>query len=303
MTTTPRHVVAGCSVSLSRRTHGRRLMIAPDHETRENFQYELALTALRTNTAPYFATLLGSHYHIDGYDTDGNYPTFMQGLNSGFAKAMNKKLDRHDSFWSGDGYQPCFPQDADDVLRRIEYNMANPLTADLVSRLDDYPYYQTHPDDIGRDIVVHRPKTWRSQDDSVAPPTIVLRFEKPPEFAHLSYEEYRQLLRETRSRLEKEAGERRRREGKSVVGAKRLIRDFDPERQPKSPRKKGRIRPEIAAKDKAKRMAALQRLEQFREDYAKAIQRFNEGEYDVTFPYGTWGMRKHNVFIAEAPKC
>ena len=302
MTTKPRHVVPGRSVSLSRRTHGRRVMIAPDHETRENFLYEMALTASRTQTKPYFATLLGTHYHFDGFDSDGNYPSFMQGLNSGFAKAMNKKLDRHDSFWSGDGYQPCFPQDANDVLRRIEYNMSNPLAADLVSRLDDYPYYQTHPDDIGRDIVCRRPETWRSDDGRVAPPTLVLRFEKPPELDHLTMEEYRQLLREMRARVEAEHRERRKREGKSVVGAKRLIRDFDPEKQPKSPRKKSRIRPEVAARDKAKRIAALQLLKQFREDYSKAIQRFNEGEYDVTFPQGTWGMRKHNVFIAEAPK-
>ena len=278
-------------------------MIAPDHETRENFQYELALAAQRTNTTLFFATLMGNHHHVDGHDNDGSYPELMQGVNSSFAKAMNKKLDRHDSFWSGDGYQPCFPQDGDDVLLRIAYNMHNPLAADLVSRLDDFPYYQTHPDDIGRDIVCHRPDTFRDPRNPDAPETVILRFEKPPQFAHLTMEEYRALLWEIRERGEREHRERRKREGKSVVGAKRLIRDFDPEAQPKSRPKRSRIRPEVAAKDKAKRMAALHALQQFRENYAKAIQRFNEGEYEVTFPYGTWGMRKHNVFIAEAPKC
>ena len=52
----------------------------------------------------------------------------------------------------------------------------------------------------------------------------------------------------------------------------------------------------------ATRVAAIQRLKEFREAYAEAIQRFNEGEYDVEFPYGTWGMRRHGVCIADAPR-
>ena len=115
----------------------------------------------------------------------------MRDLNSWFAKAMNCKLRRSDKFWSGRRHQPLFPQDAEDVAARLQYLMENPLKANLVSRLKDYPLFITRPEDIGRDIVIKRPDCKYFKNHNRWPATTILRFEKPPEYAHLTLEEYR----------------------------------------------------------------------------------------------------------------
>ena len=52
-----------------------------------------------------------------------------------------------------------------------------------------------------------------------------------------------------------------------------------------------RLNPRIACKDKWRRIALLEELSRFLEDYRDAWQRFCDGERDVLFPDGTYEMR------------
>ena len=302
MTTKNRYVVPDTNVELCRRTIGRQLLIGPQCIVRQTFLYCLAEAARKHKVPLYYVVLMANHYHILAKDMLGLYPAFMRDLNSWFAKAMNSLLGRSDKFWSGKPHQPLFPQEDADFEARLRYLMENPLKANLVAFLKDYPLYITRPEDVGRDIVIARPAVKYLETKS-RPKTTVLRFEQPPEYAHLTLEEYRSHLREMVTELEREHRERREREGVSVVGEKRLREGRYVGSYPASREKWFRLRPEVAAKRTEARIAALERLKEFREAYSDAIRRFNEGEYDVEFPYGTWGMRRHGVCIAEAPRC
>ena len=145
MTTKNRYVVPDQTVELSRRTIGRQLLIGPQAIVRQIFGYLLAEAARKHKLPLHYVVLMANHYHILATDIAAAYPDFMRDLNSWFAQAMNCLLSRNDKFWTGKEYQPLFPQEDVDIEARLEYLIANPLAANLVAFLRDYPLFQTRP--------------------------------------------------------------------------------------------------------------------------------------------------------------
>ena len=300
MATPPREVVPGRNIELSRRTHGRMLALLPTALIRQTILYLLALCAERHGVTLYAMVVMFNHYHLLANDADGAFPAFMMDFNSMLARALNAILGRDDSLWSADGYQPLFPQSAASVLDRLRYIYGNPLEANLVSRLADYPHLLIRPEDIGRDMVVRRPDH-PFFNNGGQPAEVRVRFDQPPEFGEMELGAYQSMLEGIIAEEESAHRERREREGLSVLGRKRLLGHRDWRRTPQSREKWFRMRPQIAERAKALRVAAIQSMKDFRERYKKALKRYNEGEHYVEFPFGTWGMRKHNVCIAEKP--
>ena len=60
------------------------------------------------------------------------------------------------------------------------------------------------------------------------------------------------------------------------------------------------MNPFVACKDKARRIAALRELKQFRRAYQEALDRYLAGNRDEVFPYGTNKLRGY-VHVAGPP--
>ncbi len=297
--TPPRQILPDQNFEVCTRTMSRMLALSPTREVRQLFLYVLGVAAQRYSVSLFLVCALANHYHLAGRDNEGRLPDFMTYLNSTLARALNRLHRRDDKFWSGDGYHLLRPQTANDLLARAEYILANPASADLVARLDDYPGLASHPDDVGRDIEVRRPDVFFRKDGNM-PETVTVRFEIPPELAHLGRDGYVALLKERLEERERELRAERKAEGRSVMGAKRL-RQVRPDERAKSWEKWFRMRPTIAAKSREVRVAAIRAIQEFTEAYREAWRRFSEGEYDVVFPAGTWWVCRYASAIAAPP--
>lgn len=76
----------------------------------------------------------------------------------------------------------------------------------------------------------------------------------------------------------------------SFLGVEAIRRQRQEDRPRTVERRRG-LSPRIAAKNRARRVAALGRLKAFYEAYRAALSRWREGARDVVFPAGTYAMR------------
>lgn len=289
--TPPRQVLPDTSLEITQRTLGRAFRFLPRREIRQLVLYVLGVAAMRYDVSLYGFALLVTHYHLTMRDRLGNYPDFVRYLNSLLARSMNALQGESDKLWSGSGYVAVRPQSGEDLVRKIVYGMANPAAAGLVNRLEDFPGLVISPDDIGREIEVERPRFF-FRDKGSMPDKVVLRFEIPPEFEHLGLEGYRRLLWEQLREKEHEHRVERRASGRSVVGRKRLMQAALGQRST-SWEQWFTLRPEVAARLQADRVAAIRALKSFRTSYREAWRRWREGDREVEFPVGSWWLPKY----------
>ena len=297
--TLPRKIVPGEAFEVSRRTMYRMFMLVPTLAVRELILYVLGVAAKRYSVSLYAAVVLLNHFHLLGRDNLGVLPDFMRDFDSLVARALNTYLGKEEAVWSSDGYTPLRPVSPDALERRIRYVLANPLEANLVARLVDYPHVILQPGDVGRDIVIKRPRFFFSANTDL-PSEVVVRFEQPPEYAHMTEAEYRAHLRGMIETLEREHRERRESSGVSVMGARRLQKVRWHER-PASEEEWFRLRPQVAARDRALRIEAIQRLVGFRAAYREAYLAYRAGAHDTVFPAGTWWMHRQLGVAVDLP--
>lgn len=284
--TAPRCIVAGENFETCSRTLDRTFRFSPTPEVRQLFLYVLGLAAERFNMTLYGLVVMMNHYHLEGYDNDGRLPKFKQYANSLIARALNRLQGTRDSVWSGRPYGHLRPGDRDDLMRRLTYILANPAAADLVQKAEHFPGLIILPSDIGRTLVVERPKFFFRE---CMPETVELRFEVPSEFQELGVEAY---VKELWSKLRAEEDahrQRRKREGKGVLG-KRRCRRVALHGRPSERENAFSLRPHIAAASCETRRQALRELRAFRDAYRRAYAAWRSGKRETAFPPGTYWM-------------
>ncbi len=191
------------------------------------------------------------------------------------------------------------PEADSDVLAKMVYVLANPVAAGLVRRGRDWPGLWSDPRLIGGEgIVFERPKGF-FREKGPLPKTARLRFHPPPGF-----EDDPQLIAELLRRLEEEedrAAAELGKSGRSFMGVARVLAQKW-YAHPRSSEPRGGLKPEVACRNKWKRMEALLRLKSFRTEYREALAKWKKGKRDVLFPPGTWLMRvQYGVTCAALP--
>lgn len=284
--TPPRQITADTTFDITLRTHGRSFRLLPTREINNLFLYLLGLAAARHRITLYGVVVMATHVHLQGKDCDGRLPDFTCYFHSLLARALNALQGLDDKVWSGDGYNLVRPQAPHDLLSRLVYAAANPAAAGLVQRATDYPGVVTCPRDIGKTFTATRPGFFFRES---MPATSSLRFEVPDDFAHLGRDGFVELFEEQLRERERQHREERRVAGRTVLGAKRCKRAALGQRS-SSYEEWFQLRPAIAAKLKADRMAAIHALRSFRDRYRVALVAWRDGKRDVLFPVGTWWM-------------
>jgi REP element-mobilizing transposase RayT len=118
----------------------RRFFLRPSRTINDIFLYVLALAASRHGVLVHAFCVLSNHAHLVVTDPRGRLPAFMQYLDSLVAGSVNASLGRFEAFWATDGsYSAVEPLDADDVLAKTAYVLANPVAAGLVRRGPEWP--------------------------------------------------------------------------------------------------------------------------------------------------------------------
>jgi REP element-mobilizing transposase RayT len=263
-------------------------LLRPSPASNDLFAYILAVAAKRMGILLHAYCVLSNHHHIVLTDPDGRLPAFEQYLDSLVARAFNALHGRWDYFWTAGSYSAVTLTTPADVLAKTAYVLANPVKAGLVRHGAEWPGLWSSPDRIGGPAIqLRRPKHF-FRDDGPMPEVAELELVCPPGFE--SAEAFKTELVAAVNGLEDQAARELSAEGRSFLGAKKVLTQRPTARPGPSEPRRG-LNPRVACRDKWKRIEVLQRLEAFREAYRDAWREFASGIRDAVFPHGTYWMR------------
>jgi REP element-mobilizing transposase RayT len=291
--TAPRQVLEGTTYLVTRRVSERRFFLRPSTNTTAILGYILAVVSDRYGILLHTVCTLSNHLHIVLTDPHARLPDFQRDLDSLVARAINCMLGRWESLFERDSYSAVRLEPRDDVMDKMVYVLANPVAAGLVRRGKEWPGLWSDPRLIGGEgIVFERPRGF-FREDGPMPATARLRFHPPPGFEN-DPELVQELLRRL-ERAEVRAAAALASQGRSFMGVARVLAQKWYAR-PKGGEPRRGLSPQVACRNKRKRIEALSRLTAFRAAYQEALAAWKRGVRDVTFPPGTWLMRvQHRV--------
>jgi REP element-mobilizing transposase RayT len=292
-------VLPGTTYLVTRRCSERRFFLRPSDIVNEIFLYVLAVAARRYGVLVHAFCVLSNHAHLVITDVEGRLPAFMQYLDSLVARAVNASLGRFEGFWATDAsYSAVEPIAQDDVIAKIAYVLANPVAAGLVRRGSEWPGLWTAPDQMGgAKLIARRPKDFFNPQGYM-PSETELELTLPPGFA--SADGFRALVAHELRALEDTHQRAVAAEGRGFLGAAR-VRAQNPFSRPAPGERRFGLKPRLAARDKWRRVEALQRLKSFLRSYREAWLARRDGVADVLFPAGTYLLRlMHGVQCAGA---
>ena len=289
--TAPRQLLPGSTYLITRRCSERRFFLRPDPFVEELFGYLLGVASERFGVDIHAAVVLSNHYDAVVTDWDAKLPRFLHWVHRLAAAVLNAYRGRREGFWSSDKPSVVRLETADDILSKMVYTMANGVAAGLVSRAADWPGLSSRPDSLldAEGKRYERPSVYFDADGKTRE-FGRLRFVRPPGFDDLSGQELADLLAKKLEEREEEHRATMKANGRSFVGKAALLRvDWNASPSTSAPR---RVRsPHIAARSRDRRQRAIERLREFRRQYREARLKLREGDQNVTFPAGTYGLR------------
>jgi putative transposase len=305
--TAPRIVVRGGTYAVTRRCVCRKAFLGWWHpEVDDVFFWCLALMARKCGVCLHHAVRVGSHYHLTFTLTRPNLGDFLQRLNHQLSCALNKLLERegHESpreLFDARGTHAMRLMDAEAQLAHIVYERGNVVDAGLAETCDGVP---------GRTLDMG---LWKGAGVALKRPTVhfppgeeVLRLEAPPLLYRAFGGDLDALVHHER-KLEEEAARAIRARRKRRARTPDEVRSIDPWDEPLTPRERrgGRVPSfktgRVGVAGKEARIRGATEVRSFREMHAAANGRWCEGDRDVSYPHGTYEMRRFHGARVAAP--
>ena len=274
-------------------------LLLPIPGIREFFTYCLACAVQRFGVRVHAVCTMSNHFHLVCTDVVGNMPDCMQWLNCMLARGLNRFHNRSGYFWEAGSYNCVKPIDPDDVLDQMVYTLVNPVAAGLVSRGEDWPGLRSGTlEDGPQTFHVTKPDLFFDPNNLDLPEVIDLVVESPEAFERLEKGvSYHEVVEQKEAQIRAEFKET----GRSFLGKARVLNQ-NPTDTPNTEEPRGRLRPHIACKNKARRILILAALQQWRQAYRHAFREFARGVRDVIFPAGTYKMRVQFGVLCENPE-
>ena len=264
------------------------------------FLYCCAVAADKTGVLLHGISVLSNHYHAVVTDVMGNIPEFMAHLNKLVSKCVNASIDRWENVFSIEQPSLVKTEQDQDVLDKMVYTLANPVSSFLVSHGHEWPGVLTKPTDLlAGEIEVPRPAVF-FRDNGPMPAVAKLKLTRPDIFAELSDGEFVALLQHKVDEREAEIRQYAKKNGIRFLGVRLVLRQRHTD-TPTSREPRRNLKPRVAAKNKWRRIEALQRLKEFVADYRAAWLDWKRGVRDVLFPAGTYAMVRNAGVLCVSP--
>ena len=278
---------------ITRRCAHRQFLLRPDADTVPTYLYVLGLAAEHAKVDLIYAMTMSNHEHLELADRHGSRVAFYQYLHELVARAMNCLRGRFENFWAAEQTSVVKLVTVDDLVEKIVYSATNPVTAGLVARVHQWPGVNTLKALLDKEpIVVARPRHFFSDD---MPETVTLTFRIPPELG--DEDEILAQIRRRVAEVEAQEAAKRAAGGKRVLG-RRAVRKQSWRDRPRTHEPRFGLRPQVACRDKWRRIEALQRNQLFLDAYADARRLWLQGK-PTLFPHGTYWLR-HFAFVPVA---
>jgi putative transposase len=284
----PRQVLPGTTWLLTRRCTQRQFLLRPDEVINNAFLYCLIEAAIEFEIVLLLSQMMSNHHHTVFYDPKGNAIEFMHRLHTNFAKVVNAYRGRSEAMWSSDPPSLVELVGLDTIVDKLIYTATNPVKDGLVGTVHEWPGPKTVRAFLnGRILKATRP--WHIfREDGEMPAEVMAELSIPEQLG--DHDEIVERVRAGIADVEAKFAAARARDGTRVVGRRSVLRrSWDSSPMTVEPRRV--IRPRVAARDEASRIAALKRNADFQIRYRIARQRWLEGEPAV-FPAGTYWLRR-----------
>lgn len=287
--TAPRQVLAGTSYLVTRRCTQREFLLRPGEATNQLVGFLLAVAAQRFHVDVHAFCVMSNHLHLVVTDREARLPAFSQYLDSLVARSMNALLHRREHFWAPSSYSAVALHDPADLVAKVAYVLANPVTAGLVRRGRLWPGLWSPPERVaGAPLQFVRPAHFfRKKGKSALPEHASLPLVAPPGFdspARFSLA-VREALRAREELATADLAAHRR----GFLGAPHVLAQPTSAR-PSHPEPLGQLNPRLACRDKWHRIQALAQLVEFLQAYRRAFAAWRSGA-PALFPHGTYLMR------------
>src|SRR5690242_7993744 len=195
--TAARQVIPGRTYFISRRCTQRQMFLRPNGTVNQIVEYCLAEAAERFGVTLHAHKAMSNHVHMIIRDNLGNYPEFLAHFHKMVAKAMNALLGRWENFWATEQPNAVYLVESSDRFAKLIYLLANPVAADLVDRVSDWPGASSYSMHLsGRSRTVKRPRVYFRAKKSKMPAEVTLRIERLDGYEHLSEAEWQAKIRD-----------------------------------------------------------------------------------------------------------
>ncbi|MCA8923376.1 MAG: hypothetical protein KDD82_16285 [Planctomycetes bacterium] len=300
--TAPSPTLPGQTYMLTRRTAFRKFFLLPSELVTQVFLYCLAASAPRFGLEVHAYCVLSNHYHLIVTDVRGNLPLFLHWFHVHVSKLLNLKYERAENLWSNEKTGKLALVSRVDVLDKIVYTIANPVSSGLVSRSERWPGPISLADKLAGSIRQCLRPGFLFRRKGPCPRKASLVLTKPPQFADMSDEAFNVLVARRVAEREEALRAKRRGEGKGFLGRRQLRRhsvEDTPSTAARGAKSRLAINPRVASKNKWLRIQAINSNRGFLEAHAAALEEWRSGNRDAVFPSGTWLMRVlHGVTCA-----
>jgi len=272
----------------------------PDEKVTAVYEYCLAEAAELFGITIHGWDALSNHHHLVIRDNHGNFPDFLARMHKMIAKALNCRWGRWENFWAAEQPSAVLLVEAADRFDKLVYVLANPVAADLVDRVSDWPGACSLSQHLsGRTKVVDRPRAFFRKGGKM-PEQVTLRVERLDGFEHLSEGEWREKLAAAVTEREVNARKLRMEKNVRVLGRKAVLRTKHTD-QPRTNERRRGLRPHLACRNRERRIHELAAIDAFRAAHRDARLRWSAGDRAVLFPFGTFRMLAFGVLCAPSP--
>lgn len=283
---------------VTNRCAGGRFLLTPDPELNETIESALAHYAVIHDVELFGWMFMGNHFHLMARSRTLQIPDFMRDVQRTISDEVKDLRDG----WN----TSVFPirYDAEPVLddravrQQLNYILMNPVRAGLVRHPSDWPGVSStelHRTGSSREVewIDHkqlRKLRRRADSDEVVDPsraaeTYELEVTNPPDLADCTAAEAGEEIFSDLEVLCRDWVGSQRLEGEEFAGAER-VREQDPLARPGEPPEGPE--PLCHTTDPEKREEYRQKLTNVTNRYRKALQRWRDGNAEVSFPPGTY---------------
>jgi len=292
--TLPQPRVPGTTYFISAVCDRRECRLPPTEETAAGMAIVLVDALERYHMTLTAISVPNNHVHMVVYDPEGRVSEFMRdfkGLVARFGNARDGVTGW--GFWDRQQAVCVALGDAQVVVDKVAYTMANPVTSGLVERLEEWPGLHTRLEDLGRwrGPVYKRPALFFREGGATSE-IVEVASELPPMVeAAFGVDGFQQRVAAAMEELVAAARSRAAESGSGFVGVPRILAQGVWHR-PTSPTKRAageasRALPQVAASSRGRLLAMLAALVDFRRAHRRAWERLRRGVATL-FPTGTY---------------
>jgi REP-associated tyrosine transposase len=289
--TLARHIFPNSTYIMTRRINQRLFLLKPRKNINHLFRFCVAYASYLYKMEIHGLVVMSNHWHVVLTDPHGRIPEFAGWVHKNVAKGVNAGIGRWENVWSSEQTSYVRIVDTNDMVDKLLYVLLNPVESRLVKQSKQWPGVITKVEDYcNKSQTITKPDIY-FRKAGIIPEKVKFKVTPLPGFEHYTEKQFANFMRKKLLKKQGKTIKKYRKMGKQFLGVHGVLNQ-DINEQPWTAAPHREMSPQIAEKNKWRRMEMITELKVFQTKYKKAMMKLKLGEKDVVFPAGTYFMRR-----------